>query len=178
MYGIKRVYQAKWIIHAHNNDVRELHYHRQLGRLFKPFAMSYATIETRSTFHQSLGPRSANLLARAIYESSFVQSKFGAYVFLQVSPSGIVGVDASNDLAEQDKRLASSNLALYGKMISLLAHIKEVISSSFNPGRCPIPRLGGILIGNFLNANVMNLIWISHIRRFRVTRICFIGRSH
>lgn len=154
LYGIKRVYQAKWIIHAHNNDVRELHYHRQLGRLFKPFAMSYATIETRSTFHQSLGPRSANLLARAIYESPFVQSKFVASVFLQVSPSGIVGVDASNDLVEQDKRLAKLNLAWYGKMISLLAHIKEVIIIIDYPGPMPYTTAGGILFGNFLNANV------------------------
>lgn len=154
LYGIKRVYQAKWIIHAHNNDVRELHYHRQLGRLFKPFAMSYATIETRSTFHQSLGPRSANLLARVIYESSFVQSKFAASVFLQVSPSGIVGVDASNDLAEQDKRLAKLNLAWYGKMISLLAHIKDVIIIIDYPGPMPYTTAGGILFGNFLNANV------------------------
>ncbi len=80
-YGIRKAYQARWIIHAHNNDVRELHYHRQLGRLFKPFAMSYATIETRSTFHQSMGPRSANLLARMIYESRFVQEKFACLFF-------------------------------------------------------------------------------------------------
>lgn len=154
LYGIKRVYQAKWIIHAHNNDVRELHYHRQLGRLFKPFAMSYATIETRSTFHQSLGPRSANLLARVIYESPFVQNKFVASVFLQVSPSGIVGVDASNDLVEQDKRLAKLNLAWYGKIITLLSKIKEVIIIVDYPGPMPYTTAGGILFGNFLNANV------------------------
>ncbi len=58
LYGIAEAYDARWIIHAHNNDVRELHYHRQMGRLFKPFAMSYATIETRSSYHQSTGPRS------------------------------------------------------------------------------------------------------------------------
>ena len=50
LYGIAKAYDAQWIIHAHNNDVRELHYHRQMGRLFKPFAMSYATIETRSSY--------------------------------------------------------------------------------------------------------------------------------
>ena len=154
LYGIKRVYQAKWFIHAHNNDVRELHYHRQLGRLYKPFAMSYATIETRSTFHQSMGPRSANLLARMIYESPFVQSKFVASVFLQVAPSGIVGVDASNDLAEQDRQLAELNLAWYGKIVSLLSYIKEAILIIDYPGPMPYTTAGGILFGNFLNATI------------------------
>ena len=86
LYGIAQAYSAKWIIHAHNNDIRELHYHRQLGRLFKPFAMSYATIETRSSYHQSMGPRAANLIARVIYESPFVQEKFVCSVMMQVAP--------------------------------------------------------------------------------------------
>ncbi|MDQ7095425.1 hypothetical protein REC12_17685 [Desulfosporosinus sp. PR] len=154
LFGIKRAYSAKWIIHAHNNDVRELHYHRQLGRLFKPFAMSYATIETRSAFHQSMGPRSANFLARMIYESKFVQEKFVCSVILQVAPTGVIGVDANNDLVEQDKLFARLNLKWYGKIVTLLSHIKDVILIIDYPGPIPYTTAGGILFGNFLNANV------------------------
>ena len=69
LYGLKRAYDAKWIIHAHNSDLRELHNHRMIDRILKPFAMSYARIETRSTYHQNFGPRSSNIVARAIFNS-------------------------------------------------------------------------------------------------------------
>jgi hypothetical protein len=154
LYGIAQAYSAKWIIHAHNNDVRELHYHRQLGRLFKPFAMSYATIETRSSFHQSMGPRAANLIARTIYESPFVQEKFVCAVMLQVGPAGVMGVDADNDLVEQDKRFSRLNLNWYGKVVTLLSRIEDVSLIIDYPGPIPYTTAGGILFGNFLNANV------------------------
>ncbi|MBU2608741.1 MAG: hypothetical protein KKF26_05425, partial [Chloroflexi bacterium] len=127
LYGIQKAYSARWIIHAHNNDIRELHYHRQIGRLFKPFAMSYATIETRSAFHQSMGPRSANLIPRVIYESEFVQQKFVCSVILQVSPTGIINVDANNDLVEQDRYFTRLNLSWYGKVITLLSRLNNLI---------------------------------------------------
>ena len=73
LYGLKSVYDADWIIHAHHTDVREVHFHRQIDKAVKPFGMSYARIETRSTYHQNLGPRAANFTARAIFESEFVQ---------------------------------------------------------------------------------------------------------
>ncbi len=154
LYGIAQAYSAKWIIHAHNNDIRELHYHRQLGRLFKPFAMSYATIETRSSYHQSMGPRAANLIARVIYESPFVQEKFVCSVMMQVAPSGIMGVDANNDLVEQDRVFTGLNLTWYGKVVTLLSRIKEAILIIDYPGPIPYTTAGGILFGNFLNANV------------------------
>lgn len=154
LYGIKRVYDARWIVHVHNNDVRELHYHRQIGRLFKPFAMSYATIETRSLYHQGLGPRAANFLPRVIFDSDFVQSKFAFSVFLLVTPSGIVGVDADNDLVRQDERVARLNLETYGKIITLLSSIDEVIIVMDYPGPAPYTTAGGILFGNVLNATV------------------------
>jgi hypothetical protein len=154
LYGIHKAYDARWLIHAHNNDIRELHYHRLFGRLFKPFAMSYATIETRSAYHQSMGPRSANLLARMIYESDFVQKKFLGSVMLQVSPTGIIGIDANNDLAEQDRYFTRLNLSWYGKIITLLGRIKGLILVIDYPGPIPYTTTGGILFGNFLNANV------------------------
>ncbi len=154
LYGIQKAYDARWIIHAHNNDIRELHYHRQLGRLFKPFAMSYATIETRSAYHQSMGPRSANLIPRMIFDSKLVQEKFICSVILQVSPTGIIGVDANNDLVAQDKYFTRLNLSWYGKVVTLLSRIKELILIIDYPGPIPYTTAGGILFGNFLNATV------------------------
>ena len=154
LYGIAEAYDARWIIHAHNNDVRELHYHRQMGRLFKPFAMSYATIETRSSYHQSTGPRSANLLPRLIWESEYVQKRFLCSCMLQVGPEGIMGVDASADLVAQDKEFAKLNLQWYGKILTLLGAIKDVILIIDYPGPIPYTAAGGVLFGNFLNANV------------------------
>lgn len=154
LYGIKRAYNARWIIHTHNNDIRELHYHRQMGRLFKPFAMSYATIETRSAYHQSMGPRAANFLPRIIYESPFVREKFVCSVILQVAPTGIIGVNADNDLVKQDEIFNRLNLNWYGKIITLLSKIEDTILVIDYPGPIPYTTAGGILFGNFLNANV------------------------
>jgi hypothetical protein len=154
LYGIAEAYDSRWIIHAHNNDVRELHYHRQMGRLFKPFAMSYATIETRSSYHQSTGPRSANLLPRLIWESDYVQKKFLGSCMLQVGPEGIMGVDANADLVTQDKEFGRLNLQWYGKILTLLGAIKDVILIIDYPGPMPYTVAGGVLFGNFLNANV------------------------
>ena len=157
LYGIASAYNAHWIIHAHNNDVRELHYHRQMGRLFKPFAMSYATIETRSSYHQSTGPRMANLLPRLIWESEFVQKKYVCGCMLQVGPEGIMGVDANEDLVAQDKLFTKLNLHWYGKILTLLGAIDEAILIVDYPGPIPYTTAGGILFGNFLNANVDEL---------------------
>ena len=154
LYGIAEAYDARWIIHAHNNDVRELHFHRQMGRLFKPFAMSYATIETRSSYHQSTGPRSANLLPRLIWESDYVQKKFLCSCMLQVGPEGIMGVDANENLVTQDKEFTRLNLQWYGKILTLLGAIKEVILIIDYPGPIPYTVAGGVLFGNFFNANV------------------------
>lgn len=154
LYGIAKAYDARWIVHAHNNDVRELHYHRQLGRLFKPFAMSYATIETRSSYHQSTGPRMANLLPRLIWESEHVQKRYLCGCMLQVGPEGIMGVDANEDLVAQDKEFCKLNLRWYGKLLTLLGAIDKAIIILDYPGPIPYTTAGGILFGNFLNANV------------------------
>lgn len=153
-YGVKSVYDARWIIHAHNSDLRELHYHRYLGRLLKPFAMSYATVETRSTFHQSMGPRAANLVQRMIYESPFVQEKFACSVILKVAPTGINGVHARNDLLLQDRELTKLSMQWFGKMATLLSKLDDVIAIIDHPNSIPYTTAGGILFCNFLNANV------------------------
>ena len=154
LYGIKRAYDADWIIHAHNSDVREVHFHRQVDKVVKPFGMSYARIETRSTYHHNMGPRAANFVARAIFDSPFVQDKFAFTTFLVASPSGVVGVDADNDLYALNDRLTAAGCAFYGKIMTLLGQIDKCIAVLDFP--CPVPYVfaAGVIYANFAGANV------------------------
>lgn len=153
LYGLKRIYDADWIIHAHHTDVREVHFHRQVDKAVKPFGMSYARIETRSTYHQNLGPRAANFVARAIFESEFVQSKFAFASFLDVGPHGIVGVDSDNDLYALNDRATFIGCQLYGKIMTLFGEIDECIAILDFP--CPVPYVfsAGVIYANFVGAN-------------------------
>lgn len=153
LYGIKKAYDADWIVHAHNSDVREVHFHRQVDRAVKPFGMSYARIETRSTYHQNLGPRAANFIARAIFDSPFVQGKFAFACFLTMSPNGIVGVDADRDLYALNERITRSGCSLYGRMMTLFGEIDECIVAVDFP--CPVVYTfaAGVIYANFVGAN-------------------------
>ncbi len=153
LYGIKRVYDADWIVHAHNSDVREVHFHRQVDRAVKPFGMSYARIETRSTYHQNLGPRAANFIARAIFDSPFVQKKFAFACFLSMAPNGIMGVDADRDLYALNERVTRTGCALYGRMMTLFGEIDECVVALDFP--CPVVYVfaGGVIYANFAGAN-------------------------
>ncbi len=153
LYGIKAVYDADWIVHVHNSDVREVHFHRQVDRAVKPFGMSYARIETRSTYHWNMGPRGANFTARAIFESEFVKSKFAFASFLNMSPSGVVGVSAENDLYVLNDQLTVEGLKYYGKIMTLLGEIDECIVGLDFP--CPVPYVfaAGVIYANFAGAN-------------------------
>lgn len=153
LYGLKAVYDADWIIHVHNSDVREVHFHRQVDRAVKPFGMSYARIETRSTYHWNMGPRGANFTARAIFESEFVQSKFAFAAFLNMSPSGVVGVVADNNLYALNDKMTVDGLKYYGKIMTLLGEIDECIVGLDFP--CPVPYVfaAGVIYANFVGAN-------------------------
>ena len=138
--------------HAHNSDVREVHFHRQVDRAVKPFGMSYARIETRSTYHQNLGPRAANFTARAIFASEFVQSKFAFAAFLDMNPAGVVGIDADNDLYAINDRITVSGCLHYGKIMTLLGEVDECIAVLDFP--CPVPYVfsAGVIYANFVGA--------------------------
>ncbi|QQO10944.1 hypothetical protein [Breznakiella homolactica] len=153
LYGIKKVYDADWIIHAHHTDVREVHFHRQVDKAVKPFGMSYARGETRSTYHQNLGPRGANFVARAIFDSEFVQKKFAFASFLNVGPHGIIGVDSDNDLYALNDRTTFIGCQLYGKVMTLFGKIDECIAVLDFP--CPVPYVfsAGVIYANFTGAN-------------------------
>ncbi len=154
LYGIKKCYDADWIVHAHNSDVREIHFHRHVDRAVKPFGMSYARIETRSTYHHNLGPRGANFVARAIFNSEFVQNKWTFATFLKPTPAGIAGVDADNDLFALDERLTIDNFRYYGKILSLLSRIDEcIVVLDF---QAPIPYVfsAGMIFANLSASSV------------------------
>ncbi len=153
LYGLKRIYDADWIIHAHHTDVRAVHFHRQVDKAVKPFGMSYARIETRSTYHQNLGPRAANFVARAIFESEFVQGKFAFASFLDVGPHGIIGVDSDNDLYALNDRATFIGCQHYGKIMTLFGEIDECIAVLDFP--CPVPYVfsAGVIYANFVGAN-------------------------
>ncbi len=153
LYGIKRIYDADWIVHAHNSDVREVHFHRMVDRAVKPFGMSYARIETRSTYHQNLGPRAANFIARAIFDSPFVQDKFAFSCFLTVAPHGILGVDADSDLYALNSRITEIGCRYYGKMMTLFGEIDKCVAALDFP--CPVVYVfsAGVIYANFVGAN-------------------------
>jgi hypothetical protein len=154
LYGLKRIYDADWIIHTHNTDIREVHFHRMVDRILKPFGMSYARIETRSVYHHNLGPRGANFVARAIFESEFVKKKFAFSTILKIFPAGITGVDSDNDLLSQNERITVESLLEYGKVVTLLGKIPACIVILDCPGPVPYTFGGGLIFGNFLSASV------------------------
>lgn len=125
LYGLKEVYNADWIIHAHNNDMREIHFHRGVDRIVKPFGMSYARKETRAAYHQFMFPRGSNFIARAIYNSEFVQKKFACSVILRINPTGIAGIDADNDLIRQSGRITEISLKEFGYITTLFNEMND-----------------------------------------------------
>lgn len=154
LYGLKRAYDAKWIVHAHNSDLRELHNHRLIDRILKPFAMSYARIETRSTYHQNFGPRSSNIIPRAVFNSDFVQSKFVFSIILTTSPNGISGISADNDLFKQNDHITIDALCWYGKLLTLLKEIDQCIVLLDGPYPIGYMKAGGIVFDNFAGLSV------------------------
>ena len=152
LYGLARVYDADWIIHAHNDDPREIYFHRLINRALKPFTMSYARLETRSVYHFNFGSRSSNIVPRAIFESPFVQERFAFTCFLTSSPSGITGVNADNDLHRLDRRLTIRTLKSYGKLMRLFAAIDACVAV-LDSGRWPwYLHAGGLTSGNLFKA--------------------------
>lgn len=154
LYGLKEVYDADFMVHCHNSDVREVHFHRQVDRVVKPFGMSYARAETRSTYHQNLGPRGANFTARSIFNSEFVQSKFAFATFLDMCPGGVVGVISDNDLYRMNEKLTIDGLKYYGKIMTLFGELSDCIVGLDFP--CPVPYVfaSGVIYANFVGANV------------------------
>lgn len=152
LYGLARVYDADWIIHAHYDDPREVYFHRLIDRTLKSFTMSYARFETRSAYHMNFGSRSSNIVPRAIFESPFVRKKFAFTCFLKTSPAGVTDVDADNDHHRLNRRLAVNTLRGYGKLMRLFAEIDACVAV-LDAGRWPwYLHAGGLTSGNLFEA--------------------------
>lgn len=154
LMGIRKIYDADYIIHVHHGELRELDMHRMISRTMKPFSMSYARFETRSVHHMNFGPRSSNLIPRLIFESPFVQQKFTFGVFLAASPQGVVGVEAGNDLMPIDRRLMLLAFKSYGKIRELYNEIKDCVCIMDGTGEPRYMVGGGTTFGNLLEAEL------------------------
>lgn len=128
LYGLKRVYDADWIIHTCYTDPREVHFHREMNRILKSFTMAYARYETRSVYHQNFASRSSNIIPRAIFESQFVQDRFAFACCMETSPAGITSISADEDLHRLDRRITKKTLKDYGKLMRLFAEIDECVA--------------------------------------------------
>ena len=144
LYGVRKGYAAKRLIHVHYDDPREIHFHRVNGRLLKSFTMSYARMETRSIFHNNFPPRSANIVPRAIYESPFIRDKWAFSAVLSTSPNGTMGIDADNDLIALDRRTGELILRRYGKMLQLFNTIDECFTIADDTRWLPYQHAGGL----------------------------------
>jgi len=144
LYGVKKAYNSRWIIHVHYDDPREIHFHRINGRTLKSFTMSYARMETRSIFHNNFPTRSANIVPRAIYESPFIQKKWAFCAVLRTSPDGVTGIGADNDLIALDRRVSASTLRSYGKLIQLFRSIDACFAVADDTRWVPYQHAGGL----------------------------------
>ena len=153
VYGIKKLFDGEWFVHAYYDDPREIYYNRQIQRAFKPFGMSYARFETRSIYHMNFGNRSSNFLPMAIFDSPFIQQRYAFSCVLRHSPAGILCVDADRDLTAIDKRITVSHLKKYGKMMRLFNAIDECIAV-VDGGRWGFYiHAGGVIFGTFMHAH-------------------------
>lgn len=127
LYGVQRVYDADWFIHAYYDDAREIYLHRYINRPLKAFVMAFARLETRGLYH-CFPTRSGNFLPKSIFESAFVQQRYAFTCLMTSSPAGITGIDADNDIYRIDRRILGNHLRDYGKMLELFASIDECIA--------------------------------------------------
>jgi len=154
LYGIAELYDADWFIQAHHGDLRELYWHRLIDQALKPFAMSYARLETRGVYHFNFGPRSSNFVQRAIFDSPFIQERYAFSSLLLTSPSGVTGVDADNDLNRINRRLTLEGLKSYGKMVRLFAEIDACVAVMDGAKWLHYQHASGITFGNLVNVQL------------------------
>jgi hypothetical protein len=153
VYGLRKVFDGDWFVHCYYDDPREIYYHRQIQRAYKPFAMSYMRAETRSVYHMNFGNRSANIVPIAVFHSPFIQERYAFSCVMRHSPAGILGIDADRDLAALDRRITVTQLRLYGKMMRLFHAIDEAIAIA-DGGRWGFYlHAGGTIFGVFMHAH-------------------------
>jgi hypothetical protein len=136
------LFTADHFVHTHVAEMREGYLHRMIDRLHKPFGMGYTRLETRSAYHFAWGPRTGQMVARAVFESDFVQDRYAGTIVLDTTPEGVIGVDADLDLDALNGRITANVLRHYGTMMRLMAEIDEVIAL-FDGHGCHMYSYGG-----------------------------------
>jgi len=86
-----------------------------------------------------------------MFDSPFVQDKFAFGCFLRMTPAGITGVDASNDLYSLGNVITADLLRDYGKILRLFAEIDGCISVLDGGRYAYYLHAGGIVFGCFEN---------------------------
>ena len=125
MWVNRKLFLGDHFIHTHVSEMREGYLHRMVDRLYKPFGMGYTRVETRSGYHFGFGPRTGQLVARAVFESDFIQERYTASVVLDTSPEGVVDVDADNDLRALNDRVSIDIFRNYATLMRLMGEIDE-----------------------------------------------------
>lgn len=148
------LFNADHFVHTHVTEMREGYLHRMVDRLFKPFGMAYTRLETRSAYHLGFGPRTGQMVSRAVFESEFIRKCYAASMVLDTSPEGVVGVHGANDLGALDRRLATGVLRNYGALIRLMAAIEDCICVFDGHGSGVYCYAGGIAFDNLFSANI------------------------
>jgi hypothetical protein len=144
MYLARQLFQADHFIHTHVTEMREGYLHRMQDRLHKPFGMAYTRLETRSAYHFGYGPRTGQLVSRAVFDSDFVQQRYVSTVVLNTSPEGVIDVDADNDLQRLDRRVATDIFRNYAVLIRLMSEVKDVTVIFDGHGNTIYSYAGGI----------------------------------
>ena len=152
-YVCKKLFTAPYFIHTHVTEPRETYFHRMVDRLVKPFGMSYVRLETRSAYHFGFGPRTGQMIAKAVFESEFIQSRYVASVVLNTVSEGVASVEAANDLYELDARMTKNIFWHYGPLMQVLGMIDEVIPILDSHGCFVYSFGGGISFSNLLYAD-------------------------
>lgn len=152
-YVCKKLFTTPYFIHTHVTEPRETYFHRMIDRLVKPFGMSYVRLETRSAYHFGFGPRTGQMIAKAVFESDFIQQRYVASVVLNTVSEGVASVEADNDLYALDARMTKELLWNYGPLMRLLGMIDEVIPILDGHGCFVYNMGGGITFSNLLYAD-------------------------
>jgi hypothetical protein len=144
MYLTRALFQGDHFIHTHVTEMREGYLHRMQDRLFKPFGMAYTRLETRSAYHFGYGPRTGQLVARAVFDSAYIQQRYVSTFVLNTSPEGVIDVDADNDLLRLDRRVATDIFRNYAVLIRLMCEVKDVTVVFDGHGSTVYSYAGGI----------------------------------
>ncbi|HJN52794.1 MAG: hypothetical protein QGI68_14865 [Pseudomonadales bacterium] len=153
MYVSKGLFRSPYFVHTHVTDLREAYLHRMVDRLYKPFGMGYARLETRSAYHFGYGPRTGQMVSRAVFESDFIQKRYTGTVVLNTTSEGVIGVEGDNDLRALDRRLSEGMLRNYGTLMRLLGEIDACIPVLDGHGCSVYTYGGGLTFSNLLYAD-------------------------